>query len=149
MTTTDFIRPRTTLRQRLAWRFRNAMWNCRYHAKRWARAWRYGTGRLTEQDGHDMIYEIQQLVGWWPLETFDVEGVLEDALEIWKPHPELEALCRDAAASVANKWSGSGEAAHAARDWATDLVADYAKANGIVLERVDDEQQEEERNAED
>jgi hypothetical protein len=110
-------------------------WRQHSRWQRWKRALNYATGHLSEADADQIRYECQQIAGFYPLEVFTVDGVLNTFRDCYGDHPELERLARDAAARVANKWSGNGDCAGTAEDWAIDLIFEYAKADGIELPR--------------
>ena len=118
-----------TIRQKLAayrWRWSAA-------TSRAARGIRYATGRATQSDALTMLYEVENIAGHYALESISAESALNDALDIYEPHPALERLCERAAARVAHKWSSSGDVTAAALDWALELVADYATDEGAEL----------------
>ena len=110
-----------------------------YRLQRWRRAWRYATDAMTTEDAGWIRHHCQDVEGFWPLEAIDAEGVLREAREQWADHPALERLAYDAAERVANKWTGSGDISCEARGCAVDLIAHYARTQGIELvERIDD-----------
>lgn len=105
--------------------------------------------RTHPDDAYMLISAGEEASGCFYLESIDVEEVLENALEIYEPHPELENLAWRAARRVNYKWTSTGEVRHAALDWAADLIPDYAKDEGIVLVKkvegdTDDEDADEE-----
>ena len=105
--------------------------------KHLARAWRYATGRMTKEDASWIAYECDVHAGCFPLVSIDVDGVMDLALDKWEDNPKLEDFARDAVCRVWNKWSSSGDEQSAAIDWAMDLIAEYAKEDGVELvERV-------------
>jgi hypothetical protein len=73
------------------------------------------------------------------LEAIDAEGVLQEAREQWADHPALERLAYEAAERIANKWTGSGDISCEARGCAVDLIAHYARTQGIELIERDNE----------
>ena len=77
--------------------------------------------------------------GWIRHHCQDVEGVLTEARERWTDHPSLERLAYDAAERIANKWTGSGDISCEARGCAVDLIAHYARTQGIELIERDTE----------
>ena len=119
---------------RATWGFR---WQ--YRLQRWRRAWRYATDRMTADDASWIRHECQNIEGFWPLEAIDAEGVLGEARERWIDHPDLERLAYDAAQRIADKWTSSGDISCEARGCAVDLLAEYAKDQGIeLIERGDE-----------
>ena len=108
-------------------------------SQRWRRAWRYATDTLSADDAGWIRHRCQDVEGFWPLEAIDAEGVLREAREQWADHPALERLAYDAAERIANKWTGSGDISCEARGCAVDLVAEYAKAQGVKLVERDNE----------
>jgi len=105
---------------------------------RWRRAWRYAAGTWTENDADMIAFEAHDRAGYWPLETIDVEGLEGIAQATWGDVPELSALAHSAAATVARKWdSGGGHQRHAAEEWAMELIAEYAKEDGVELIEAD------------
>jgi hypothetical protein len=65
--------------------------------------------------------------------------VLREAREQWADHPALKRLAYDAAERIANKWTGSGDISCEARGCAVDLIAHYARTQGIELIERDNE----------
>jgi hypothetical protein len=116
------------------WAFR---WECRL--QRWRRAWRYATDILTPDDASWIRHHCQDVEGLWPLEGIDAEGVLREAPERWHDHPALERFAYDAAERIANKWTSSGDISYEARGCAVDLIAHYARTQGIELVERDNE----------
>lgn len=108
-------------------------WRIRSKLKRYGMAYRYATGKLTEDDGFDLIWDAQRITGCYCLESFSRESVMESAADRWGDIPELAALVDQACDRVYSKWSSNGHEADAACDWAMDLVAEYAAAEGITL----------------
>jgi hypothetical protein len=104
-----------------------------YRLQRWRRAWRYGTDTMTAEDASWIRHRCQDVEGFWPLEAIDAEGVLREAREQWADHPALQRLAYDAAERTANKWTSAGDISCEARGCAVDLIAHYAKAQGIEL----------------
>jgi hypothetical protein len=107
--------------------------------QRWRRAWRYATDTLSADDAGWIRHRCQDVEGFWPLEAIDSEGVLREAREQWADHPALERLAYDAAERIANKWAGSGDISCEARGCAVDLIAHYARTQGIELIERDNE----------
>lgn len=115
-------------------------WRVQRTASRVVRAWRYATDRMSEDDAQRITSDCRYLAGWHPLELLSVRSLLEVLAEKYEDHPELERLARDACDRVGDKWNGSGDDASAAEDWASDLVAQYASQDGIVLKLREEEQ---------
>lgn len=111
-------------------------WQCRSSIERAGRAYAYLMDQMGEDDATRMIVDCQPAAGWFALETLAVESVYDDAVDRWREHPGLLALCREAAQRVGEKWSSSGDVAAAACDWALDLVSEYASADGIELVEI-------------
>jgi hypothetical protein len=110
-----------------------------YRLQRWRQAWRYATDTMNAEDAGWIRHRCQDVEGFWPLEAIDAEGVFMEARERWADHPALEHLAYDAAERIANKWSGAGDISCEARGCAADLVAEYARAQGVeLLERGDE-----------
>jgi hypothetical protein len=122
-------------------RLTGSTWGFRwqYHLQRWQRAWRYATDTMGPDDASWIRHRCQDIEGFWPLDAIDAEGVLREARERWADHPALERLAYDAAERIADKWTGSGDISCEARGCAVDLVAEYAKAQGIELIERDNE----------
>jgi hypothetical protein len=122
-------------------RITGTIWGFRwqYRLQRWRRAWRYANDRMTADDAAWIRHWCQDVEGFWPLEAIDAEGVLMEARERWADHPALERLAYDAAQRIADKWTGSGDISCEARGCAVDLVAEYARAQGVVLIERDNE----------
>jgi hypothetical protein len=116
------------------WAFR---WQ--YRLQRWRRAWRYAADTMSADDAAWIRQRCQDVEGFWPLEAIDAEGVLREARERWADHPALEPLACDAAERIANKWTGSGDISCEARGCAVDLIAEYARTQGIELIERDNE----------
>ena len=74
-----------------------------------------------------------------PREAIDAEGVLREAREQWTDHPAFQRLAYDAAERTANKWTSAGDISCETRGCAVDLIAYYAKAQGIELIERDNE----------
>jgi len=126
----DWIyRPSWPTRVRLAWRWSRVG----RRAAQFGRGWRYATSRLTRDDALEMLWDSEQVAGLFSLESFDQESVLESATERCGEHAALPDLVARACRRVASKWNSDGETRGAAEDWALDLVAEYAAADGIEL----------------
>jgi hypothetical protein len=111
-----------------------AKYRLRNRIRRYRLALAYARHRVDSDQANEIICDCQAAAGWFPLETFSVDRVLQTALDCyWRPHPELESLVQSACDRVASKWSSDGHAADAAEDWAIDLVGDYAQARGVTL----------------
>jgi hypothetical protein len=95
--------------------------------------WRYANQRMTHDDADTIRYECQLVGGMYPLECFTYIDVLGSATERFGDTPELPELVRRACEHVASKWCGTGDTTGAARDWAMDLMQEYAAQDGIVL----------------
>lgn len=106
--------------------------------ERFVRAWRYAAGTMNEGDALDLIRDAQPVAGCFALESLDIDRLHEEAVERWGEVPGLHRLAGEAAQRVASKWSSSGDLAAAAREWALDLIADYARSEGITLVEVED-----------
>jgi hypothetical protein len=106
--------------------------------ERYARAFAYARGRLTEDQARRMVYDIEQPSGWYHLMSLSVEDTMEDAEERFKPHPELLALIDQACAEVASNWECYDDSYSNARHAAIDKAVEYAEANGIILEPTED-----------
>lgn len=117
------------------WRHRK--WRWQRKAQRFARAWRYMIGTYTVDDAEWISLEVDNKAGCWALQTISDQSVLEYARNRWEDHPELPRLAHEAAARVAKKWAGVDDVTAAAEDWALDLIADYAKSDGIPLTEID------------
>jgi hypothetical protein len=116
-------------------RITGTTWGFRWQSRlqHWRRAWRYATDTMTADDAAWIRQRCQDVEGFWPLEAIDVEGVLTEARERWTDHPSLERLAYDAAERIAKKWTGSGDISCEARGCAVDLIAEYARAQGVDL----------------
>ena len=114
-------------------RLKYLLWRSTRLAQRYGLAWRYATGRMSEDDADGLRYECQHLSGFYPLSVFTREAVLRECRERWGDAPELPGLVEAACRRVAGKWSGDGEDGGAAESWAMELVAEYAAADGVVL----------------
>ena len=94
---------------------------------------------MTTEDAGWIRHHCQDVEGFWPLEAIDAEGVLREAREQWANHPALERLAYDAAERIANKWTGPGDISCEARGCEVDLIAHYARTQGIELIERDNE----------
>ena len=91
-------------------------------------------GTLDQDAANDIIYECQPVAGWYPIETLSVDRIIEDAGFRWSnPAADIEPFAAQAARRVWNKWDSSGDAPDAASDWACDLIAEYARQDGVAL----------------
>jgi hypothetical protein len=113
---------------RTTWGFR---WQ--FRLQRWRRAWRYATDTMSPDDAAWIRHRCQDVEGFWPLEAIDVEDVLREARGRWADPPALKRLAYDAAESIGDKWTGSGDISCEARGCSVDLIAEYARAQGIEL----------------
>ena len=95
---------------------------------------------MTADDASWIRHRCQDAEGFWPLEAIDSEGVLREARDRWHDHPALERLAYDAAERIANKRTGSGDISCEARGCAVDLIAEYARGQGVKLVERDNEQ---------
>lgn len=107
---------------------------------RWFRAWRYATGRLTEDDTYHLRQEIRDIDGYYPIAELSRESVLKQARERWGDNPNLVHLTLGACERVYDKWSGSGYEAEAAEEWAMKLIQEYAKDCGVELVDADSDE---------
>lgn len=110
---------------------------------------RFIFGRTQPDDAYMLITAGEEASGCFYLESVEVQDIIENALEVYEPHPELENLAWRAARRVNYKWTSSGDVRYAALEWAADLIPDYAKDEGIVLVKrvesdADDEDADEE-----
>ena len=130
-----------TFISRFCTRITGTTWGFRWHclSQRWRRAWRYATDTLSAGEAGWIRHRCQDIEGFWPLEAIDSEGVLREARERWHGHPALERLAYDAAERIANRWTSSGDISYEARGCAVDLVAESARAQGVVLIERDNE----------
>ena len=94
---------------------------------------------MSPDDASWIRHRCQDVEGFWPIEVIDAEGVLREAREQWADHPALERLAYDAAERTANKWTSAGDISCEARGCAIDLIAYYAKAQGVELIERDNE----------
>ncbi len=101
--------------------------------KRWRRAWAYARNRMTQDDASWIAYECDIAAGSFTLVSIETDDVLDLARDRWGDVPELRALADAATRRVWNKWSSSGDERNAAIDWAIDLIAEYAREDGIEL----------------
>ena len=115
-----FISP--VLRYRLRLRF-----------ARYARAVRYATGRMSIDDAWSVWRDAQNVTGFRCLEGISESSVADAAYDRFGDNPELTPIIAQACARVADKWNCSGDTQNAAEDWALDLIAAYAAADGLTL----------------
>jgi hypothetical protein len=91
-------------------------------------------GLLDRQAAADVIYEVQPIVGWYPLEDIGIDAVVEAAGYRWSnPAEQILPLAEQACQRVWNKWESSGDVSSAAEDWALNLIAEYAPDAGVEL----------------
>lgn len=116
-----------------------ALWRHRCHARfgRLTRAMRYATGRLSADDAQRIMMDCRDPAGWYSLLTLTVDDALDQAREILADHSDLRRLIADGCARVGYKWECNGDELCEARRWAIDLACDYAADEGIVLVRLD------------
>jgi len=126
---------------------RKSLWtrltaSARYHgmrstAKRWGRAWRYATGRMTTNDAWDLFLEVEDYTGYHSLKGIREENVTSAVIdhygEILLPVlPELTKLVRQACRQAVITCRGNGETTGQAEDWACDIVVGYLAKRGII-----------------
>lgn len=111
----------------------NLRWRINAHIRRFRRAWHYAMNTLTEDDASTMRYECTLIEGLYPLECFTRDGVMEACRDRFGDDPALVPLVEAACCRVHSKWSGSGDAAGTAEDWAMDLIQEYARQDRIAL----------------
>jgi len=109
-------------------------WRTEERRRRFALAWRYATGRLSEADADLIRYDCQSISGCYPLATFTRDSVLEVARDRWGDHPHLTDAVNQACERVASKWSGNAadSAQDAAECWAMDLISEWAAEQGLT-----------------
>lgn len=114
--------------------FRVAMsrwqWAATEQWRRYARAFRYATGRATVDDGWTFHHDAEEICGCWWLESLSESSVLDNAIEHYGDVPRLPELVRRACARVASKWNSSGDIPGAAENWAFDPIAEYVTPTG-------------------
>lgn len=110
----------------------------RGRARRYRTALAYARGRLAPTQAQSMTYDIEIASGWHHLVSLDEDSVMEEALERWKPHPELRELITEACQYVAGKWEDHNDTTYYAKGWALEKVAEYAKEEKIILEPTED-----------
>jgi hypothetical protein len=101
--------------------------------ERSARAWRYATRSMTDEDAAAIRYDCQREGGFYPLAAFTRERVLEQCQDRWGDFPMLASLVEIACQRVLDKWSGDGHDADAAESWAMELIEEAAKREGFDL----------------
>lgn len=116
----------------------NVYYECLDTIKRAELAYKYLTRTLTPTEATTLIAEIQPVSEWYPLETFDVDNVIQSAIDRWGDRPELEEYAQRACRRVWNKWDSSGDISWNASEWALDLIIEYAKDDGIELLSMED-----------
>jgi hypothetical protein len=107
--------------------------------ERAARAWRYATKTMTQDDADHIRYDCQREGGVYPLVAFTRESVLQACQERWGDFPMLQSLVEIACQRVSDKWSSPDYEACAAEGWAIDLVEEQAKQQGFELVEREDE----------
>ncbi|WP_324778750.1 hypothetical protein [Thiobacillus sedimenti] len=122
---------------RVADRIAHRWFRARYHLARLSRAWAYFRDRLDADEAQRIMLDCEYPAGWHPLLVLTVEDALEQAREIFADHPDLPRLINDGCARVASKWESYNDELYEARRWATDLAADYAVAEGVILTRLE------------
>jgi hypothetical protein len=85
-----------------------------------------------------MMYAIEQSSGWHHLISLDTDYVMEEALERWLPHPDLEDLVAEACEYVADKHEDHSDTAYYAKGWALEKVEEYARDRDIALKLTED-----------
>lgn len=108
-------------------------WNWRWRLKHWRRAWRYAMNRSTYNDGWDLFHDAEHITGYYALEGLSREDVLNTARERYGDVTGMEELAQRACERVASNWDSTGDMTGAAEDWAFDLIAQYAVADGVNL----------------
>jgi hypothetical protein len=101
--------------------------------ERSARAWRYATRQMTQEDADAIRLDCQVEGGFYPLVTFTRDTVLEGCRERWGDFPMLEGLVDAACQHVLGKWSGGDDQGVAAESWAMELIEEAAKREGFDL----------------
>jgi hypothetical protein len=94
---------------------------------------RFIFGRTQPDDAYMLITTGEEASGCFYLESIEVQDIIENALDVYEPHPELENLAWRAARRVNHKWMSTGDVRYAALDWAASLIPEYAAEKGIVL----------------
>ena|ERR1700751_4909282 len=110
----------------------------RYTLQRYGRALAYARGRLTPDQAQSMFYDVQHAAGWYSLNTLCADEVMQEALERWKPHPELAGLVDEACDYVGDKYEDCTDVNSECRDWALRKVEEWAGERGIALELTED-----------
>src|SRR6185312_16840286 len=106
---------------------RDAYWECREAIERARLGYLFANGQLTDIDAGAVIRECREMTGYYPLEAFSLDGVLDAAGCYWSNTvAEIEPYARRACERVYDKWCSTGDAAAAAEDWAIDLISEYA-----------------------
>jgi predicted metal-binding protein len=119
-------------------------WECEKSLERASRAHSYLNGTIDADEAGDIIYDCQPIAGWYPLETFSEESLLDRVTEEYEERPEFSELVHAACRRVWNKWNSSGDTAGAAVDWAMDLFRQYAQEDGVELKHTPEYADEEE-----
>ncbi len=101
----------------------------------------YMLGTLTYDQARWLSYELEKQLGWAALVTLTDEDVMEsigDAFVI--PNNlrdgQLGDWVHDAVRKVASKWESPGHEWEGALEWAIELAVEYAKQDGVVLEKA-------------
>lgn len=125
-------------RSQIGRRLESALYRLRSRLARYRLAYAYARGRMSPDQALSILWDCQHAAGSFCLISLDVSDVLEAARDRWEDHPELPGLCKSAASRVASKWDDYTEVRSSCEDWALDLVADYARGEGIALVEVND-----------
>ena len=101
---------------------------------------RFIFNRTRSDDAYMLITAGEEASGCFYLESVEVQDIVENALDVYEPHPELENLAWRAVRRVNHKWTSTGDVRYAALDWAASLIPEYAAEKGIVLvKKVEDD----------
>ena len=101
-------------------------------ARRLGQAWRLALGRTTREDARDLHWMIEDRAGWRTLVSIDDDEVLERIQDLGHDGARAEEWAERASARVASKFDTS-DVSTSAVDWAMDLVAEYARDDGVDL----------------
>ena len=97
-------------------------------------AYDYAMGRLDHETANRMIYDMQPVAGWYPLEVLESSRVWEAATDpewgSWEEFPEAESIANEAAEYVAEQWEGNDSYA---LDQALERFAEICRSEGIAL----------------
>lgn len=102
---------------------------------------RLNAEEIKPADAHHMMFDLYDAAGFWPLEGIGMDGLIEAAEDRWKEHPRMKEWALLACQCVHSKWSGTGDIASAAEDWAMSLMQEYAAQAGEPLVERDDEEE--------